>query len=163
LQSIGADISMPKAGLVGLYEGALRVGFSELKAFSLSSEQSYRFREELPLLCVVAAYANGDSYIKGINNLPYYYEDRILALVDALKQMKIVSVYRNGELIIKGGLPQGGELDCAGDDRLALAMIALGSRSKAVTKVNDCQKLLEEFSELESVAMQLGFHCLVAQ
>lgn len=163
LQSIGADVSMPKAGLAGLYEGALRVGFSELKAFSLSSEQSYQFREELPLLCVVAAYANGDSHIKGIKNLPYYYEDRILALVDALKQMKIVSIYRNGELIIKGGLPQGGELDCAGDDRLALAMIALGARSKAVTKVNDCQKLLEEFSELESVAMQLGFHCLVAQ
>jgi 3-phosphoshikimate 1-carboxyvinyltransferase len=163
LQSIGADISIPVAGSVGLHEGALRVGFSELNAFSLSSEQSYQFREELPLLCVAAAYANGESHIKGINNLPYYYEDRIMALVDALEQMNIVSVYQGGELIVKGGLPQGGELDCAGDDRLALAMIALGARSKTVTKVNDCQKLLEEFSELESVAMQLGFHCLVAQ
>lgn len=163
LQSVGADISIPEAGSVGLYEGALRVGFSELRAFSLSSEQSYQFRDELPLLCVAAAYANGDSYIKGINDLPYYYEDRILALIDALEQMKIASVYQGGELLIKGGLPQGGELDCAGDDRLALAMLALGARSKAVTKVNDCQKLLEEFSELESVALQLGFHCLVAQ
>jgi len=163
LKSIGADISVPVAGSVGLHEGALQVGFSELKAFSLSSEQSYQFREELPLLCVAAAYANGESHIKGINQLPYYYEDRILALVDALEQMRIASVYENGELIINGGLPQGGELDCAGDDRLALAMIALGARSKAVTKVNDCQKLLEEFSELESVALQLGFHCLVAQ
>ncbi|ETX09894.1 prephenate dehydratase [Marinomonas ushuaiensis DSM 15871] len=163
LQSIGADISLPSAGLMGLHEGALRVCFSELKAFSLSSEQSYQFRDELPLLCVAAAYTNGESHIKGISQLPYYYEDRILALVDALEQMRITSVYENGELIIKGGLPQGGELDCAGDDRLALAMIALGARSKAVTKINDCQKLLEEFSELESVALQLGFHCLVAQ
>lgn len=163
MQSIGADISMPSVGTVGLYEGALRVGFSEMKAFSLSSEESYQFREELPLLCVVAAYADGESYIKGINNLPYYYEDRIVALVDALKQIDIFSVYENGDLIIKGGLPQGGELDCAGDDRLALAMIALGVRSKTVTKVNDCQKLLEEFSGLEDVVTQLGFHCLVAQ
>jgi 3-phosphoshikimate 1-carboxyvinyltransferase len=46
---------------------------------------------------------------------------------------------------------------------LALAMLALGARSQSLTKINDCQKLLEEFNELESVAMQLGFHCLVAQ
>jgi cyclohexadieny/prephenate dehydrogenase / 3-phosphoshikimate 1-carboxyvinyltransferase len=83
--------------------------------------------------------------------------------VDALEHMKIVCAYENGDLLIKGGLPLGGELDCAGDDKLALAMLALGARSKSITKVNDCQKLLEEFNELESVAMQLGFHCSVAQ
>jgi len=162
LQSIGADISMPPQGEFGLYEGVLHAGFSELKAFSLTSQQSYQFRAELPLLCVAAAYATGESRLQGIGSLPYHYEDRVLALVDALRQMKIVCSYANGELVIEGGLPQGGELDCAGDDRLALAMLALGARSQSVTKVNDCQKLLEEFNELESVAMQLGFHCLVA-
>jgi 3-phosphoshikimate 1-carboxyvinyltransferase len=162
-QSIGADISMPPQDEFGLYEGVLHAGFSELKAFSLTSQQSYQFRDELPLLCVVAAYSVGESRMQGVGSLPYHYEDRVLALVDALRQMKIVCHYVNGELVIEGGLPQGGELDCAGDDRLALAMLALGARSQSVTKINDCQKLLEEFNELESVAMQLGFHCLVAQ
>ena len=77
--------------------------------------------------------------------------------------MKIVCVYENGDLLIKGGLPQGGELDCAGDDKLALAMLALGARSQSITKVHDCQRLLEEFNELESVTVQLGFHCSVTQ
>ncbi|WP_339722115.1 bifunctional prephenate dehydrogenase/3-phosphoshikimate 1-carboxyvinyltransferase [Marinomonas primoryensis] len=162
-QSIGADISMPPQDEFGLYEGVLHAGFSELKAFSLTSQQSYQFRDELPLLCVVAAYSVGESRMQGVGSLPYHYEDRVLALVDALRQMKIVCHYINGELVIEGGLPQGGELDCAGDDRLALAMLALGARSQSVTKINDCQKLLEEFNELESVAMQLGFHCLVTQ
>lgn len=163
LKSIGADVSIPELGEFGLYDGGLQAGFAELNSFALTQEQSYQFRDELPLLCVAAAYAKGESCIQGVGSLPYYCEDRVLALVDALKHMKIACVYENGDLLIKGGLPSGGELDCAGDDKLALAMLALGARSQSVTKVNDCQKLLEEFNELESVAVQLGFHCTVAQ
>jgi 3-phosphoshikimate 1-carboxyvinyltransferase len=163
LQTIGLDVSMPKENASGLRVGEMQVAFSELGSFSLTAEQSYRFREELPFLCVMAAYANGVTHINGVNALPYYYEDRVLALVDALEKMKVLCTYENGELTIHGSVPQGGELDCAGDDRLALAMLALGARSKSITKVNDCQKLLEEFNELESVAEQLGFHCLVTQ
>lgn len=163
LRSIGADILMSPKNELGLSVGELRSGFAELKAFSLAAEQSYQFRDVLPLLCVAAVYASGESRIQGIGSLPYHHEDRVLALVDALRQMKITCAYESGELVIEGGLPKGGELDCAGDDKLALAMLALGVRSQSVTKVNDCQKLLEEFSELESVARQLGFHCLVAQ
>ena len=163
LISIGANVVIPPQDTSGLYEGVLQAGFAELSAFVLTSGQTYRFRDELPLLCVIAAYAKGDSRILGVGDLPYYYEDRVLALVDALDSMKISCVYEQGDLLIKGGFPQGGELDCAGDDRLALAMLGLGARSKSITKVNDCQKLLEEFNELESVALQLGFHCSVAQ
>lgn len=163
LQSIGADVTIPAQSGSGLFKGKVQVGFAELRAFHLSPEQSYRFRDQLPLLCVVAAYARGESFIQGVGSLPYYHEDRVLAFVDALEHMKIVCVYENGDLLIKGGLPQGGELDCAGDDKLALAMLALGARSQSITKVHDCQRLLEEFNELESVTVQLGFHCSVAQ
>ncbi len=165
LQSIGLEVSVPPESVLGtgLREGEMHVVFSELQSFTLSAAQSYRFREMLPLLCVVAAYANGVTHINGVNALPYYHEDRILALVDALEKVKVRCTYENGELIIYGSVPQGGELDCAGDDRLALAMLALGARSKSTTVVNDCQKLLEEFNELESIAGQLGFHCSVVQ
>ncbi|MEO9274849.1 prephenate dehydrogenase/arogenate dehydrogenase family protein [Marinomonas sp. 5E14-1] len=165
LQSIGLDASVPTKSVLGtgLREGEMHVVFSELQSFTLSAEQSYRFREMLPLLCVVAAYANGVTHMNGINALPYYYEDRVFALVDALEKVKVRCTYENGELIIYGSVPQGGELDCAGDDRLALAMLALGARSKSTTVVNDCQKLLEEFNELENIAEQLGFHCSVMQ
>jgi cyclohexadieny/prephenate dehydrogenase / 3-phosphoshikimate 1-carboxyvinyltransferase len=163
LQTVGAEVSIPVRGEFGLYEGEVQAGFAELRGFSLTVEQTYQFRDELPLLCVAAAYASGESRIQGVNALPYHYEDRVLALVDVLEQMQIVCSLENGELVITGGVPLGGELDCAGDDKLALALLALGARSQSVTKVNDCQKLLEEFNELESVATQLGFHCLVAQ
>ncbi|WP_236037074.1 bifunctional prephenate dehydrogenase/3-phosphoshikimate 1-carboxyvinyltransferase [Marinomonas vulgaris] len=163
MASIGADVSLPQQSASGLYEGSVSAGFAELHAFTLSAEQSYQFRDELPLLCVAAAYATGQSCIKGINALPYYYEDRVLGLIDALEHMGLSVTYEKGDLFVQGGLPQGGELDSAGDDKVALAMIALGARSHALTKVHDCQKLLEEFNELEGVARQLGFHCTVTQ
>jgi len=163
LQSIGAEVALPSKSERGLYEGNVQACFAELKAFSLTSEQSYQFRDELPLLCVAAAYAKGESRLQGINILPYQYEDRVLALVDALKQMGVACRMENGELVIVGSVPVGGELDCAGDDKLALALLSIGARSQQVVKVNDCQKLLEEFNELESVTRQLGFHCQVTK
>ncbi|MCV2402353.1 prephenate dehydrogenase/arogenate dehydrogenase family protein [Marinomonas sp. C2222] len=163
LQSIGGNLALPAKNELGIYGGRVEAGFAEFKGFSLTAEQSYQFRDELPLLCVAAAYAMGESQLKGLNALPYHHEDRVLAVVEALEQMNIKCSYSNGELSVQGGVPSGGELDCAGDDKLALALLALGARSQSVIKVNDCQKLLEEFNELESVARQLGFRCLVAQ
>ncbi|MCB5160657.1 bifunctional prephenate dehydrogenase/3-phosphoshikimate 1-carboxyvinyltransferase [Marinomonas algarum] len=163
LQSIGANVSIPHLDESGLYKGDVKAGFAELNGFTLSAQQSYQFREELPLLCVAAAYARGESRIQGLNGLPYYHEDRILALVDALGHLNIDVTYEHGDLLIQGGVPCGGELDCAGDDKLALAMIALAARSQSAVKINDCQKLLQEFNELEGVTLQLGFHCSVAQ
>ncbi|MDB4837652.1 prephenate dehydrogenase/arogenate dehydrogenase family protein [Marinomonas sp.] len=163
LRSIAGNVSLPAEGAFGLYEGRLEAGFTEFSAFSLTAEQSYQFRDELPLLCVAATYAKGESRIRGVNALPYHHEDRVLSVVEALAQMDIDCTYERGELLIKGGIPGGGELDCAGDEKLGLVLLALGARAQSITKVNDCQKLLEEFNELESVARQLNLHCVVAQ
>lgn len=163
LKSIGANIQIIPSQKQGFDVGQLDVVFSPLSPFELNEEESYCLREELPFVCVAAAYASGKSVIHGVSSLPYYYEDRVLSLVDALSHFGIVCEYSSGKLTIIGGIPSGGEVDCAGDYRLALAMLALGLRSRDVTKVNDCQKLLEEFTELESVAVRLGYHCAVVQ
>lgn len=163
LRLIGANISITPATSDGFDVGCVRILFSPLSGFELSSDQVYGLREELTLACVAAAYATGVSVLHGVSNLPYYYEDRVLVLVDALQHFGIVCEYHSGSLFITGGMPLGGDLDCAGDYHLALAMLMLGLRSREMTKVHDCQKLLEEFTELESITAQLGFHCAVMQ
>ena len=163
LKKIGANVQLPQGHSAGFDQGRLEVAFAPLSAFDLNAEEVYSLRNELALVCVAAAYASGVSVIRGLSSLPYYYEDRVLCLVDALTHFGIVCEYSSGQLAITGGIPSGGELDCAGDYRLALAMLTLGLRSREVTKVNDCQELLEEFTEIGSVAAQLGFHCAVVQ
>lgn len=148
----------------GFFEtGEIEIEFAELSGFNLSAEQTYALRGELPLLCVAAAYASGVSCFDGISHLPYYYEDRILSLMDALVHVGVSCEIQSGALCITGGYPLGGEMDSAGDYCLAMAMLALGVRSREEATVHDCQTLLEEFTELESVALQLGFHCKVTQ
>ena len=163
MSAIGANITPLSASDEAAVVQGVKVAFSDLHGFVVSAEQSQRLASCLPLLCAAAVYGKGQTRIQGIHLLPYYCEDRILALVDALEHMQVACRYEDGELIINGGLPLGGEVDCAGDVPLALAMLALGVRSRQVTTVNDCQKLLEEFNGLERVAMQLGFHCSVTQ
>ncbi len=163
LKQMGADIELPDRNAAGLYEGQVLVRFAELSAFQLSVDQTCQLRTLMPLLCVAAAYAKGESRIEGIGQLPYYHEDRVLALVEACNLVQVNARVESGCLRIDGGVPQGGELDCAGDQYLALAMLVLGARSKTVTQIEDCQTLLEEFSELDAQARQLGMHCSVAQ
>ncbi|MEO9654998.1 prephenate dehydrogenase/arogenate dehydrogenase family protein [Marinomonas sp.] len=163
MNSIGANIVKKENSVDVLGCQSVVVSFTALKGFVVTPEQSMAMANSLPLLCAAAVYAQGDTCIQGINLLPYYCEDRILALVDALGSMQVNCSYANGELNISGGVPQGGELDCAGDVPMALAMLVLGVRSRQTTRVNDCQKLLEEFNGLERVVMQLGFHCTVTQ
>lgn len=161
LKSMGADLALPEKNASGVFEGCVVVRFAELSACHLSAEQTYCMRSLLPLLCVAAAYAKGQSQFEGVKYLPYYHEDRVLALMDALQQMQVKTELGDADLAISGKVPQGGELDCAGDQYLALAMLALGVRSQQVTQVQDCQTLLQEFNELEVLAKQLGLHCSV--
>lgn len=162
LKRMGADLELPEKNASGVFEGSMVVRFAELSAVHLLAEQAYRVRSLLPLLCVAAVYAKGQSHIQGIKFLPYYHEDRILALADALQQMQVKVEIKDADLLISGSVPQGGEIDSAGDQYLALAMLALGVRSQQLTQVKDCQTLLQEFNELEALARQLGLHCSVA-
>ena len=163
LMSIGGTI---KIGTVDKEQpefiNELQVGFGSLQSFSIEEEQLNLYRNELLLLCVAAVYASGTSRIEGVNTLPYYWQDRILAFIDALKALDVPCKLELGILEISGQIPNGGELDCAGDYDLALAMLALGVRSRDPITVHDCQKLLEEFEEFEAVTKQVGFYCQMA-
>ncbi|SBS31483.1 3-phosphoshikimate 1-carboxyvinyltransferase [Marinomonas spartinae] len=163
LKSAGANFSVQQGKEGGFEVAELIVSFAQLSPLVLNAEQVYEVRDMLPLLCVAAACSNGVSILEGINLLPYYDEDRVQYLVDALVQVGVGCEYHSGHLKIVGGFPAGGEMDCAGDYHLALAMLAIAVRGSGPTKVDDCQKLLNEFTELQEVAVRVGFHCAVAQ
>ena len=66
-----------------------------------------------------------------------------------------------GTLLLKGCTPQGGDLDSAGNELVALAFLLLAARSRNGATVRDCQKLLAQIPNLEEIAAQLGLKCLV--
>ncbi|WCN12825.1 prephenate dehydrogenase/arogenate dehydrogenase family protein [Marinomonas mediterranea] len=160
----GADIRYEKDANGKLPQGRVRARFSQLKNFELLPENTTRLRESLPIVCVLAAFTKGTSKIYGVRSLAYYYEDRIMTMLDGLRHMGVKVTFENDVVYIEGGHPvSGNNLDSAGDYHIALAMLALGIRSREPCVVHDCQKLLEEFTELESVMVALGLQCDVAR
>ncbi|EAQ66937.1 prephenate [Marinomonas sp. MED121] len=157
------NLSEPLSVVRPMDKASIKVGFTEFSGFKVSEEDVLSVRNELLLLCVAAVYAKGTSRFEGLQRLPYHWEDRITTFVDALVIIGVPCRLQAGVLEIEGCIPCGGELDSAGDYHLALAMLALGMRSRSPVTVNDCHKLLEEFEEFETIVEPLGFHCQIAQ
>ena len=170
LSASGAKIETPVVGGNQFGESSeltdksqIQVGFAAFNCFEVAESDILSVCNELLLLCVAAVYAKGTSRFEGLHRLPYLWEDRITTFVDALIIIGVPCHLQAGVLEIEGCIPCGGELDCAGDYHLALAMLALGMRSRSPVTVNDCHKLLEEFEEFETIVEPLGFHCQIAQ
>lgn len=139
------------------------VQFSTLSAFYIDADEALLVREELVFLCVAAVFAKGKSRVNGINKLPFECEERLRSLIDSLIKVGITCVVGNDYVEIEGGVPNGGDLDSAGDYLLAMAQIALGARSSAAIKVHDCFGLFKEFHEFERVTESLGVQCSLMQ
>ena len=170
LKKNGARIELPEVESVPLevlsqamQKSNVEVGFAAFEGFCVTESEILSVCNELLLLCVAAVYAKGTSRFEGLQCLPYHWEDRITTFVDALTIIGVPCRLQAGVLEIEGCIPCGGELDSAGDYHLALAMLALGMRSRSPVTVNDCHKLLEEFEEFETIVEPLGFHCQIAQ
>ncbi|TDO99657.1 prephenate dehydrogenase/arogenate dehydrogenase family protein [Marinomonas balearica] len=164
VDKLGGDVDFTKDVSSQLPQGKVKARFSQLSNFELLPEDTTRLRESLPVVCVLAAFTKGVSKIYGVRSLAYYYEDRIMTMLDGLRHMGVNVTLDNDVIYIEGGSPvSGSSLDSGGDYHIALAMLALGMRSRESCVVHDCQKLLEEFTELESVMVALGLQCDVAR
>lgn len=161
LQQAGAKFAWLGEPLGVFKTQTLRVRFAPLKSFVLTAKQSYELREFVSLLAVLAVYAEGESQFEGIPQLPYFYEDRITTLMDGVNHIGGVIEWQAGTLIIKGRPPQGGDLDSAGNELVALAFLLLAARCRNGATVRDCQKLLAQIPNLEEIATVLGLKCSV--
>ena len=93
----------------------------------------------VPTLAVVAAFARGTTRISRVGHLQYKETDRIAALRQELAKMRIETYVEEESLIIKGGSPQGAEIDTYQDHRMAMAFAVAGLKVPGVVIQNpDC-------------------------
>lgn len=161
LQDAGAKIDWVGEPVGVFAAQSVQVSFAKLSSFNLDAVQSYEMREFLTQLATAAIYAEGDSQFEGISHLPYFYEDRITTFVDGVNHIGGAVEWHAGTLLLKGCTPQGGDLDSAGNELVALAFLLLAARCRNGATVRDCQKLLAQIPNLEEIAAQLGLKCLV--
>jgi 3-phosphoshikimate 1-carboxyvinyltransferase len=97
----------------------------------VGASESGALIDELPLLAVLAAFAEGESAIRGAAELRVKESDRIDAVTQGLRAIGAsVEEHPDGWIIEGSGRVRGGVVDAAGDHRIAMAFLIAGLRAK---------------------------------
>jgi 3-phosphoshikimate 1-carboxyvinyltransferase len=122
LRRMGASIDVEVTGEeLGEPVGAIHVVASPLHATTIGGDEIPLVQDELPVLAVAAAFADGVTEIADAGELRVKESDRIATVAALLDALGVgVDMSADG-LAIRGGRPHSGRLASAGDHRLAMA------------------------------------------
>ncbi len=133
LQRMGADVAVDTGS------GDIRVRSGSLQATRITSEEMPECIDEVPILAVAAAAAEGVTVFEGIDELRIKEVDRADAVVEMLKALGIDSRIAGDTLEVAGegtALAFGsGTVDSHGDHRMAMAAAIAGAVGSATVTV----------------------------
>ncbi len=100
----------------------VRIRGSDLRGIRIAGANARLLGDLLPLMAVAGAVSRGETIIRDAEALRKGPVDCISVLVENLRKMHIQMGEMPDGLIVKGGRPQGAELDAAGDARVSMAL-----------------------------------------
>lgn len=112
--------------------------------------------DELPLIALLGAFAEGTTEVKGAGELRHKESDRIATVVDGLRALgAAIEATEDGFVVEGAGTLRGGTVDAGGDHRLAMLGAVAGLASSQGTEVRGFEvarvSYPEFLSDLESI------------
>ena len=157
LKLMGAEIQTlnPKR-FGGERVGVLRVRDSKdkLKGIAVPEELVPSMIDEIPVLAVVAACAEGTTTISGCAELRVKESDRIRSVCLGLQNLGIKVIEQPDGMIVEGGDVTGGTVDSFGDHRIAMAFAILGSLADSPVTIRNSDCVATSFPEFLEIASQ---------
>jgi 3-phosphoshikimate 1-carboxyvinyltransferase len=141
LRAMGADIEETALGPVpggdvGEPVADLQVRSSALHAIDLGPADVAAAIDEIPILCLAAAHADGTTTIRGAGELRHKESDRIAGTADGLAALGVDIAVEGDDLRIRGGRPLAGTtVDSLDDHRLAMTFAIAGLVASGRTTV----------------------------
>ena len=136
LSMMEADITKENERVVaGEPVADLRVKHSQLKACEISGDIIPRLIDEIPILAVAAAFADGTTVIKDAAELRVKESDRLAVMATELGKMGAnITELEDGLEIVGGNSLRGAEVDSFNDHRIAmsLAIAALNATGETI-------------------------------
>ena len=128
-----------------------------MQAVGIGGDIIVRMIDELPVLGVAAAYANGQTSVSQAEELRNKESDRIAVLCSQLLDLKIDVIEMSDGFRINGGkLPSGGKVLAKGDHRIAMAMAILGLAAQKKTTIEGAEIISESFPNFFDTLKSLG-------
>jgi prephenate dehydrogenase/3-phosphoshikimate 1-carboxyvinyltransferase len=165
LRAMGADIRVRTASAVagrGSAEAGEPVADIEVHASSLRGIEVPRALvplaiDEFPVFFIAAACAEGDTLVRGAEELRVKETDRLAAMAEGLGRLGVEHELLPDGLKVRGrGGFQGGTVDSHGDHRIAMAFAIASLRAEAPIEVLDVANVATSFPGFVELARSAG-------
>ncbi len=162
LQLMGADITLEdEREISGEPLANVRVRHSRLKGIEIPVRLVPIAIDELPVLMVAAAYADGETRLRRAAELRVKESDRIRTMCEGLRAIGIdVEECRDG-MHVRGGTVAGGTVNSFGDHRIAMSFSIAALAASAAITVTDCANVSTSFPEFAGCFRSLGLPIII--
>ena len=143
-KDMGADITLLNVNMEGEPTADLLVRTSSLHGTTVGGEIIPTLIDEIPMIAVMAAFAEGTTVIKDAKELKVKESDRILVMAENLSRMGADITPTEDGMIIHGGKPlHGAEIDSYLDHRVAMSFTVAGLLCDGPLSIKggDCVKI----------------------
>lgn len=138
LKEMGASIEIQEAKDGIEPSGDITVRYTGLHGVEIGGDLIPRLIDELPVIAVAAAFAEGRTVIRDAEELKVKESNRIEAMACELKKAGVDVTATEDGLIIEGGnTVRGGDFETYGDHRVAMAMSVLALAAEGTSTIND--------------------------
>jgi 3-phosphoshikimate 1-carboxyvinyltransferase len=157
LRLMGADIRehAPRE-LGGEPVADLEVRHARLRGIDVPVELVPDMIDEFPALFVAAAVADGITRVRGAAELRVKESDRIAVMAAGLRRLGIPVEETPDGASITGGRLAGGEVDSAGDHRIAMSFAVAGAVAAGPVRIGDCANVATSFPGFVDLARAIG-------
>jgi 3-phosphoshikimate 1-carboxyvinyltransferase len=158
LKEMGADIATTNARESGGEKiGDLVVRHSSLKGVEVPPERSPSMIDEYPILAIAAAFAEGKTTMRGLEELRVKESDRLAAIIAGLRANGVTVEELEDGMIVQGGDVRGdGRVVTHMDHRIAMSFLVMGLAAENQVTVDDVSMIATSFPEFESLMRDLS-------
>ncbi len=152
LIEMGADLELAGTVEVGGEPRATVVArTSALHGVRVGGRQIPALIDELPILAVAAAFAEGETEVADAAELRVKESDRIALICENLQATGVDVTEHPAGFVIKGGSsPRGATTDGRGDHRIAMAMAVLGLAAQGPVTIRGAREIGTSFPDFAS-------------
>jgi 3-phosphoshikimate 1-carboxyvinyltransferase len=163
LLQMGADIKVHPHGNAKEPIADLEIRKSRLKGITVSEDLVPLSIDEFPVFFVAAACAEGETLVRGAEELRVKETDRLAAMAEGLTTLGVENKLHPDGLWIRGGNGfKGGTVDSHGDHRIAMSFAIASLRATGEIKILDVANVATSFPGFVELSRSVGLHIQTA-
>jgi 3-phosphoshikimate 1-carboxyvinyltransferase len=158
LRSMGADIRLhPHPGAGAEPTADIEVHKSALRGIHVPRELVPLAIDEFPIFFVAAALAQGETTVRGAEELRVKETDRLAAMAEGLSVLGVENHLLDDGLWLRGGQGfTGGQINSHGDHRIAMAFAIAALAARAPIEIHDVANVATSFPGFVALARTAG-------